>query len=136
MPHSKKRKPRGLAGTGAASWYIYNDADHTADPLLRLAPLTGKVTDALGAELNRSGHGKTCGECEKPFTVARKQRGVARVSHIDPAGHLYTTAWILCGPCLSAMKRAGNTVSPKLLAEARAAAEAGQLMATPARGTA
>jgi hypothetical protein len=30
MPHSKKTKPRGLAGTGAASWDVYIKPDHIA----------------------------------------------------------------------------------------------------------
>lgn len=136
MGTHKKRKPRELAGTGAASWNVYSDSDHTVDPQLRLVPLTGQVTDALAAELNRSGHGNTCGECEKPFTLTRKQRGVARVSHVDPSGYLFTTAWILCGTCLGRMKRDGDKVSPKLLAQARAAAEDGHLLVTPAKGVA
>lgn len=116
--------------------FTVKDAPH-ADALLMALPLQGAVTQAVGDDLNTSGHGKFCGGCGKPFTVARKQRAVCRQNHVDPAGGLlFQTAWILCGPCSTAIQRNGGRLPTHLLEEARAAASAGLLLATPAKGNA
>jgi hypothetical protein len=99
-------------------------------------PLRGEVTQAVAADLNRSGFGKCCAGCGKPFNAARKQRAVGRVSHIDPAGKLFTTAWLFCGPCAAGIRRNGNLMPAALMEEARAATSAGLLMAAPAKGSA
>ncbi len=110
--------------------------DPAGDPLLSLAPLGGQVSRAIAAELIRDGFGEQCGECGKPFNAVRKRRGVGRVTHADLSGGLYSTTWLLCGRCTAEMKRNGNRVSDKLIAEARSATEAGLLMAAPAKGNA
>lgn len=108
-----------------------------AAPLLMVLPLQGEVTRAVGDDLNASGHGKCCAGCDKPFTVARKQRAVARQNHVDPAsGYLFQTAWMLCGRCAAAIRRDGGRLPAHLLKEARDAASAGLLLATPAEGIA
>jgi len=111
-------------------------SDPHADPLLMLLPLQGEVSVAVAADLNRDGFGKCCANCDKPFNAARKQRGVGRVTHVDPAGMLFTTAWLFCGRCTAEMRRNGNRIPAKLTEEARAATSAGLLMATPAKGNA
>lgn len=111
--------------------------DPGADPLLCLLPLEAPgVRAAIAANLASTGHDTHCGQCKKPFTVARKRRGVARVTHVDAAGVLCTTLWMLCGRCLGEMKRNGGQASPQLMAEARDAAEAGRLALAPTKGTA
>ncbi|MBI5785189.1 MAG: hypothetical protein HZA64_07015 [Rhodocyclales bacterium] len=87
----------------------------------------------MAAEIIRSGRGCCCGECGKPFTAARKHRGVARVAHCDEQGVVSTVAWLLCGKCYGAMKRDGNRPSRKLIGEARAGLA---LAMTPPGGTA
>lgn len=104
--------------------------------MLSVLPLRGAVSKALGDELIRDGCGDHCGECEKPFTAVRKARGIGRVTHLDMAGGLYSTAWLLCGACTAAMRANGNRVSHKLLVEAREAAKAGMMMTMPAGGSA
>lgn len=107
------------------------------DALLMALPLQGEVTQAVGDDLNASGHGKSCAGCDKPFTVARKQREVGRVTHVDPVGGMvFTTAWVFCGRCAGEIRRSGNRMPAALMEEARAAASAGLLMATSAKGSA
>lgn len=105
-------------------------------PALAVLPLHGPVSQALGDELIRDGYGKRCGECEKPFTAARKARGIGRVTHFDPSSGLYCSIWLLCGACTAAMHANGNKVSAKLVAEAREATRAGMMLAQPAGGSA
>lgn len=102
--------------------------------MLSVLPLRGAISKALGDELIRAGCGDHCGECEKPFTAARKARGIGRVTHLDLSGAIYCTAWLLCGHCTAIMRANGNKVSHKLLVEAREAAKAGMVMAMPAGG--
>lgn len=110
--------------------------DPYADPLLMLLPLRGKISEAVGADLNRDGFGKYCADCGKPFNAVRKQRRVGRVTHIDPAGMVFTTAWLFCGRCATEMRRNGNCIPAKLMEEARAATSAGLLIKMPAEGSA
>lgn len=110
--------------------------DPHTDPLLMLLPLHGEISVAVAADLNRSGFGKCCADCGKPFNAARKQRSVGRVTHIDLAGKVFTTAWLFCGRCAADMRRNGNRLPAKLTEEARAAASAGLLMASPTKGSA
>lgn len=115
----------------ARAWTVREAA---GDPRLTLQPLHGGVSKALAAELIRQGCGDRCGECEKPFTAARKARGIGRVTHLDLSGAIYCTAWLLCGACTAIMRANGKKVSHKLLVEAREAAKAGMVMAMPAGG--
>lgn len=116
--------------------FTVKDGSH-ADPLLMVLPLQGEVTRAVGDDLNASGHGKCCANCSKPFTVARKQRAVGRMTHIDPDdGRLFTTAWLFCGPCAAAIRRNGRRLPVHLVQEARDATSAGLLLAAPAKGNA
>jgi hypothetical protein len=115
--------------------FTVKDASH-ADALLMALPLQGEVTQAVGDDLNASGHGKCCAGCDKPFTVARKQRAVGRLKHGDHAGRMFATAWLFCGPCAAAIRRDGGRMPGHLVQEAREAASAGLLLATPAKGNA
>lgn len=109
--------------------------DPQADPLLNVAPLAlPGVKAAIAADMARTGHGTHCGQCEKPFSLARKPRGIARAQHADPAGALYTTTWLLCGRCTTEMRRAGGKVSTQLMEQARAATDAGRVLLMPAKG--
>jgi hypothetical protein len=115
------------------SYYTVTE-DHQADPLLTVAPLAlPGVKVSIAADMARTGHGTHCGQCGKPFNLARKPRGIARVRHVAPTA-LHTTTWLLCGRCLAEMRRNGNQVSPSLLAEARAATDAGRVLLMPAKG--
>lgn len=127
-PHEKapRSSPKG--------WTV---REGTGSPLFSLLPLRGEVSKALAAELIREGFGEGCGECEKPFNAARKYRGIGRVTHVDPhGGAIYCTVWLLCGRCTAVMHANGNRVSGKLIAEARAAADAAMTLLDPARGNA
>lgn len=115
--------------------FTVKDSPH-ADALLMALPLQGEVTRAVGNDLNASGHGQCCAGCGKPFTVARKQRAVGRMSHVDPTGRLFTTAWLFCGCCAAAIRRDGGRMPAHLVREARAATSAGLLLTTPAEGSA
>lgn len=109
----------------------------SGDPLLSVLPLGGAVSVALAVDLVREGYADCCGECEKPFTVARKRRGIARVRHFDPgAGMLYSTAVLLCGRCTARMRANDNRVSDKLIAESREATAAGLTLTAPVGGNA
>lgn len=115
------------------TFHVKNDAN--AAPLMVL-PLQGDITRAIGDDLNASGHGKCCAGCDKPFTAARKQRAVGRITHGDAAGLLVSTAWLFCGRCAAEIRRNGGHMPAHLVQEARAAASAGLLLATPAGGCA
>jgi hypothetical protein len=125
---SKKKK------TVRPIWEVKPDT--TSDPLLPLLDMTGEVTEAIAREMIRDGQASHCGECGKPFTLARKRRSVGRVRHVDPAGLLYATTWVFCGRCHAQNQRNGGKVSGKLMEQAREAAKAGQLAMMPARGNA
>lgn len=116
--------------------FTVKEAPH-ADALLMALPLQGEVTQAVGNDLNASGHGKCCAGCGKPFTMARKQRAVGRLSLAECAeGPLFQTAWLLCGRCAAAIRRDGGRMPAHLVQEAREAACAGLLLAAPAKGNA
>lgn len=116
-------------------WTVTHEPD--AGLGICLLPLEAPgVRDAIAANLASTGHDTHCGHCKKPFTVARKRRGVARVTQMDAAGILCATFWWLCGRCRDEMNRNGGKVSPQLMAEAREAAKAGRLAMAPAKGTA
>lgn len=111
--------------------------DPNGNPVLMMLPLSGVVTQAVGADLNRTGHGKSCGACGKPFNAARKQRDVGRITHVDPAGGaIFSTAWIFCGCCAGEIRRNGGRLPAALVQEARAAASAGLLLSAPEGGRA
>lgn len=111
--------------------------DPHADPLLMLLPLQGEISVAVAADLNRTGHGKSCGACSKPFNAARKQRHVGRITYVDQVGGgVFSTAWIFCGPCAGEIRRNGGRMPADLVQEAREAARAGLLLAAPAGGSA
>lgn len=111
--------------------------DPNADPMLMVLPLSGAVTQAVGNDLNRTGHGTSCGACGKPFNAARKQREVGRITYADPAGcAVFSTAWIFCGRCAGEIRRNGGRMPAELVQEAREAARAGLLLAAPVGGRA
>lgn len=110
--------------------------DPFSDPRLTLQPLRGENSVAVAADLIERGQGECCADCGKPFNSARKQRGVARVSHIDPEGNVFTTAWLFCGHCTTNMRRNGNKIPLRLVEEARAGTSNGLRMAAPAQGSA
>lgn len=111
--------------------------DFDSDPMLVVAPLRGPITQALAADLNHSGHGLTCAGCGKPFSVARKQRGVARINHVEPGAMLVmSTSWLLCGKCVTAIRRDGGVLPEHLVKEAREAAGAALVLAAPVGGEA
>ena len=121
-------------GADSRTWRI--EAGN-GDPLYSVLPLRGNVSKALSAQLIRDGNCKCCGECNKPFSSARKRRGIARVNHVDiSCGLFISTAWLLCGRCHGEMKRNGNRVSNKLIGEARSAVASAQLLQTPHAGSA
>ena len=111
--------------------------DPNADPMLMVLPLHGAITQAVGNDLNRTGHGKSCGACCKPFNAARKQRHVGRIRYVDEAGCMvFSTAWIFCGRCAGKIRRNGGCIPADLVQEAQEAASAGLLLAAPAGGSA
>lgn len=111
--------------------------DPHGDAMLVAMPLGGAVSLAIAADLNRSGHGRCCSGCGKPFNAARKQRGVGRVRHVDAAGLLVvSTAWVFCGACLAGIRRNGGRIPSPLVQEAREAASAALLLGKPAEGCA
>lgn len=110
--------------------------DPNADPLSMVLPLQGDITRTIAADLNASGHGKCCACCGKPFTAARKQRAVGRMTHVDHVGLLVSTAWLFCGRCAAGIRRNGGRMSAHLMHEARSAASAALVLATPAKGNA
>lgn len=111
-------------------------ADPNADLLLMAMPLGGEVSRAIAADLNAAGRGKCCAGCDKPFSAARKQRAVGRITHADPSGQLFTTTWLFCGTCAAAIRRNDGRIPVHLVQEARDATAAGLLLAAPAGGTA
>jgi hypothetical protein len=111
--------------------------DPHADPMLTLMHFDAPgVKAAIAADMARTGHCTHCGECGKPFTLARKRRGVGRVRLIDAAGLIHSTSWLFCGRCHASMQRKGGQVSSKLVEQAREAAKAGHLAILPAKGRA
>lgn len=110
--------------------------DPYSDPRLMLQPLRGETSVQVAADLIQSGQGECCADCARPFNAVRKQRGVARISHVDPEGNLYTTSWLFCGRRTADMRRNGNRIPSKLVEEARAATSNGLRMAAPAQGSA
>ncbi len=105
----------GLASKGGAMRYEVKDDPH-ADPLLMLLPLQGKISGAVADDLNRSCHGKTCAVCGKPFNAARKQRGVGRVTHVDPVGGMvFTTPGFFCGAARAKSGATATACRPALM---------------------
>ena len=109
----------------------------SADDLhLALAPLS-EVTQAIIEDLISRGEGNRCGECDRPFTSARKRRGVARILTSSDAG-IGAVFYILCGACRSAAERrkreGGSVVTEFWRDEARAIHDAGRLMNRSAEG--
>ena len=111
--------------------------DPQADPLLTLFPFdVPGVKAGVAADMARTGHDTHCGGCGKPFSLARKRRGVGRVRHIDATGVIFSTTWLFCGRCHAAMQRNGGKAPPHLVEQAREAAKAGLLAVLPAGGSA
>ena len=104
---------------GRMRWSLPGESKR--DQALSMLPLEGKVSRRLAASLILEGFGTHCGACAKPFSAARKWRGVGRVTHTDLSGALFSSAWLLCSRCIGEMRRNGNQLSNGLILEARSA---------------
>ncbi len=101
---------------------------------LALLPLK-EVREQIAENMLASGAGKHCGACGKPFTAARKWRGVVRITLAGESGLMLNT-WLLCGKCNSEAQRNGGRVPADLKQEARHSYDALRLMQEPLGGTA
>lgn len=101
---------------------------------LALLPLK-EVSKHIAADMFASGTGKHCGACGKPFTAARKWRGVVRITLAGESGLMLNT-WLLCGKCNHKAQRNGGKVPDELRQEARHSYDALRLMQEPVAGTA
>lgn len=101
---------------------------------LALLPLK-KVKEQIAADMLETGSGKHCGMCGKPFNVARKRRGVARVTHFGESGLMLNT-WLLCGKCNHEAKRNGGKVPDELRQKARQSYEVLRLIQARPKGLA
>jgi hypothetical protein len=72
--------------------------------------------------------GAKCGNCGKPFMVARTAKGIVGI----PNGAGYSI-YVLCRPCARRFKRCGPAGIPHAVKDAMSAT---QLYFSPARGTA
>ncbi len=111
------------------------DADELG---LALLPLS-KVSKQIAAWLIAEGNGGECGECEKPFTTARKWRGVVRLVTLSGTG-LCASFYLVCGKCRAAAEQrrreGGSVAAEPWRAEARRMHDAARLFNVPAQGTA
>ena len=101
---------------------------------LALSPLK-EVSERIAADMLASGTGKLCGACGKPFTTARKWRGVVRITLMGDAGLMLNT-WLLCGKCNCEAQRNGGKVPADLRQEARHSYDALRLLQTQPGGNA
>ncbi len=101
---------------------------------LALLPLK-EVSERIAADMLASGAGKHCGACGKPFTVARKWRGVVRITLAGESGLMLNT-WLLCGKCNCEAQRNGGKPPADLKREAQRSYDALRLMREPVAGTA
>jgi len=101
---------------------------------LAFAPLS-EVGDKLAASMHSDGSGRQCGMCRKPFTIARKPRGIARVTHQGAAGVMCST-WLLCGHCKYKASAAGGQIPDSMLARARKSYNAYHTLQTQSGGRA
>ncbi len=88
---------------------------------------------AIVEALIKEGKADKCGDCGKPFHVARKWQSVARVTICNETGETHTWSWLLCRKCTHDAKQKGGKTPPHLMRQA--IDEAALLMAEP-RGTA
>ena len=93
---------------------------------LAFAPLS-EVSAKLAAAMQTDGSDSHCGICCKPFTIARKPRGIARVVHQGESGIMCST-WLVCGRCKHHAKLNGGKVPASMLAQARQSYEALRLL--------
>ena len=101
---------------------------------LALSPLK-EVKEQIAANMAATGTGKHCGACGKPFTAARKWRGVVRITLAGESGLMLNT-WLLCGKCNHKAQRNGRKVPDELRREAQQGYEALRLMRARPDGTA
>lgn len=105
---------------------------------LALMPLS-KVSKQIAGELIAEGNGDKCGDCGKPFTAARKWRGVVRLVTLSAAG-VAACFYLVCGKCRAAAEQrhreGGSVVAEPWRAEAKRVHDAGQLLKMPAQGNA
>lgn len=110
----------------------------SSDLNLALAPLS-KVSKQIAAQLITEGNSDKCGDCDKPFTAARKWRGVVRLVTTSDAG-LAACFYLVCGKCRAASEQrhreGGSVVAEHWLAESKHVHEAGQLLKRPEYGNA
>ncbi len=90
----------------------------------------------IAEDMQTDGTGKRCGVCGKPFSAARKWRGVVRLTYGGDRGRLLMIAWLLCGKCNYEAKRNGGKVPDCLKYEAESVCEAACLTMTDVQGTA
>lgn len=109
--------------------------DPHAAPELMFLPLHRSVSAAIIADMNRTGHGKVCGGCGKPFNAARKQRDVGRITQFA-GGSVVSTAWIVCGRCSAELRNNGGHPPAAMAQEAREAGRAAELLYLSTRGRA
>ncbi len=117
---------------------VHFDLGTPANIHLALAPLS-EVSQALAAELIAQGNGDRCGECDRPFTPARKRRALIRLVSISEAG-LAMNYYLICGACRAAaemrQREGGSVVAEAWRVDAQKIHDAGRLMNRPAEGRA
>lgn len=101
---------------------------------LAFAPLS-EVSEKLVDAMRSDGSDRHCGMCHKPFTVARKPRGIARVVHGGSAGVMLST-WLLCGHCKFKATKVGGQVPASMLDQARKSYDAYHTLQTQPCGSA
>lgn len=105
-----------------------------SDLRLAFAPLS-EVSAKLAAAMQSDGTDSHCGICCKPFTIARKPRGIARVVHEGESGIMCST-WLVCGRCKHNAKLDGGKVPAAMLEQARKSYEAFRLLRAAPGGSA
>jgi len=99
---------------------------------LAFAPLS-KVGEKLAETMRADGTDKHCGLCHKPFNIARRPRGICRVTHMGESGLMCST-WLLCGACKHKIKHNGGSLPNELIKSAREGYNALRLLQAPTGG--
>jgi ribosomal protein S14 len=88
--------------------------------------------DEVFSNMRASGAATHCSVCTKPFTAARKPKGIARSTHISLDNSVHSYSFVLCRKCHREASLAGSTSHENLFNPA--ALEAALFMAKP-KGT-